>query len=203
MQSYLDVVRPDKNSEEYINYLKNAKENNNKLKKDLAFMYDRIQKIIKQEFNKGSRLHEEFAHPGFHIWGPDWAFEDIVGPIHCDLHYFLLDWKNINFDPKDNISFTVPIKLPKYGGDLFIWDKSFETNPNQSFAENRQRMFDTEVKYEDATLHKHQIGYVFFHSGNQFHQVETMRDMDNDDQRMTFQGHAVLDKERDEYILFW
>ena len=62
-------------------------------------------------------------------------------------------------------------------------------------------MYNIELPDEERTYFKYETGKIFFHSGNRYHQVAETKEMENDDERLTLQGHAVKDK--DTYYIFW
>ena len=201
--SYIDCIDPDK--EGY--YYDNAKIINKILWEHFSDLYKKIELAIKQQFNCEVKYVSDFALPGFQIYLADWYFEEFTGPKHCDFHHYLLDWSKygVDFQPEDNLSFTVSIKLPKSGGGLYMWDVTYpyekEAKSNLSYEQHRDRMYGTELPDKDKTHFHYEEGHIFFHSGNKYHQVAPIEVMENDDERLTMQGHAVRDK--DTFYLFW
>ena len=201
--SYIDCINPDTNHY----YFDNAKKINKVLWENFSGLYKKVEKAIQDEFDCEVRYIDDFALPGFQIYLADWYFEEFTGPKHCDFHHYLLDWKKygINFEPENNLSFTASIKLPKAGGGIYMWDKTYEYDKealdNISYEEHRNRMYCNELPDEERTHHQYQEGHIFFHSGNKYHQVAVVDQIENEDERLTLQGHCVRDKNI--FYLFW
>jgi len=201
--SYIDCIRP---GESHL-YFDNAKITNKILRDNFSDLYKRIEEVINEKFSCKVKYIDDFALPGFQIYLADWFFEDFMGPKHCDFHHYLLDWNRygVNFNPADNLSFTASIKLPKSGGGLYMWDATYDYETERlkelSYEEHRSQMYNIELPDEERTYFKYETGKIFFHSGNRYHQVAETKEMENDDERLTLQGHAVKDK--DTYYIFW
>lgn len=200
--SYIDCIDPAR--DHY--YYDNAPKINKLLWENFSDLYKKIEVVIKQEFDCEVRYISEFALPGFQIYLADWYFEEFTGPKHCDFHHYLLDWSKygINFDPEENMTFTAAIKLPKSGAGIYMWDKTYpyaKDAKSISYEEHRNRMYGIELPDEEKTYYKYEEGKIFFHTGNKYHQVAPIDVMENDDERLTLQGHAVRDKNI--FYLFW
>jgi hypothetical protein len=201
--SYIDSIRP---GESHI-YFDNAKLTNKIIKENFPQLFKKLEETLAKEFSCEIKYVDDFAVPGFQIYLADWFFEDFMGPKHCDFHHYLLDWKKygIDFDPKENLSFTASIKLPKSGGGIYMWDKTYdyetERLKNLSYEQHRDQMYNIELPDEERTYFQYELGKIFFHSGNRYHQVAEVREMENDDERITLQGHAV--KADNTLYLFW
>lgn len=195
--SYLDIRDPKLPDL----YFENIKKYNSLLRSEFNFLYEKLSKAIETHIEKKACFHESFALPGFQIYQADWLFEEALGPYHCDLHYCLLDWQGLEFNPSDNLSFTASIRLPKSGGGVYMWEQRYEAPENLSFEEHRQHMYDIELSEKGRTYYQYQEGNIFFHSGNLYHQIAPIENIQNEDERITLQGHAVLSE--DTYHIFW
>jgi len=194
--SYLDARPGD---ESYYHEL--LATTNQVIEREFGWLLEKLLKCIEREMGKPAVLHSKFAYPGFQIYGTDWFFEDYMGPKHCDHHYKFLDWGDLKFDPKDNLSYTAAIKLPANGGGVYFWDHYFIDDESKTIEEGFEKMFTLELKDEDRQFHAYHEGGIFFHSGNLMHQIAPMQDIQEGDERITLQGHAVLSE--DLYHLFW
>ena len=135
----------------------------------------------------------------------DWLFDFDFAPRHTDTHYAMVEWdeSKFKFDPKNNLSYTIPIKLPKNGAGVYFWDEYFYVDMTTNYQENATRMFSKELDKKDAHYHEHQLGLMITHSGNQYHQVGAFNDIEDEDCRITIQGHAIKNDIDDTYYAFW
>lgn len=198
--SYLDIIDPT-NPEDVKRHQDLTAKMNPILWEEFHDLYKKLLIFIEESLGYKAIFHEGFALPGFHIFQSDILFESEFAPVHTDLHYTLLDWQGAKFDPQNNISYTIPLRLPKHGGGVYFWDQCYEAPEGLSFEEHRDKMYSQEL--DDSTKHycSHKEGYAAIHSGNLYHQVAPYTDVQEDDERTTFQGHGVLID--DVYHLFW
>ena len=86
-----------------------------------------------------------------------------------------------------------------------MWDKTYdyetERLKNLSYEQHRDQMYNIELPDEERTYFQYELGKIFFHSGNRYHQVAEVHEMENNDERITLQGHAV--KANNTLYLFW
>ena len=171
---------------------------------------DLYQKILKELNNYigPSELESSLAYPGFHIMG-DGAEEsklvtmnfpdNYIHKRHRDhiynYHLDVLNDKYSEVDVRDNLSFTLSLRLPRNGSGLSIWsdgllghlglDSQFELDiKNNGFYKDRDVPEPEVVPYK--------VGSMFLFSGNFYHQVAPLYECYSDDMRITLQGHAVL-----------
>lgn len=199
--SYIDCIRP---SESHL-YFENAKKTNKILRDNFQGLFTKMENVIRKEFSCDVAYIDDFALPGFQMYLADWFFEDFTGPKHCDFHHHLLDWEKygISYDYQENMTFTASIKLPKSGAGVYMWDKTYEYDKNAdlTYEEHRSLMYAVDLPDEEREYFRYEPGKIFFHSGNRYHQVAEIYEMENDDERITFQGHAV--KHNNTYYIFW
>lgn len=213
--SYIDAL------ESYDFYLKKAGEENKILYEELKDLYDKtLQELIKATA-KNCRYAAGIALPGFHIFGSDIFFEEECGKFHHDRQDELIDWKGIKHDPFKNLSFTLSIKQPKRGAGLILVKS--QINSNSTWEENEKdkailletletsfamakslgTRCDTSVDLNDLAFIKYEEGYMFLHSGKFTHAMAPAILIQDDDMRITLQGHGILDEDRDEYLIYW
>lgn len=166
-------------------------------------LLEQVRQAIAKHLDTECYFDDNYALPGIHIFGTDWLFESEFAPKHCDLHYAMMDWGDIEFDPEDNLSFTLALKLPSNGGGLYSWDEFFTIKRDDGYESNKNRMFETELNREDSEFHDYESGRMYLHSGNQFHQIAPFKDIQEGDMRITLQGHGILNKQNGKYLLFW
>jgi hypothetical protein len=111
------------------------------------------------------------------------------------------NWKHLDkIDFTKVISFTLPIKLPKHGGGLNVWNASHQEYID---AYNQGLVNDIEdlQNLSQKTLVPYQVGNIVIHSGSSLHQIAPVAQVDIADERITFQGHGVFcDRE---WKLYW
>ena len=161
------------------------------------------------------------ALPGFHIFGSDIYFEEECGKFHHDRQDELIDWKEVQHAPSKNLSFTLSIKSPKRGAGLILVKSQIESNPDWEENEEDKAMLletletsfamaksigtrcDTSVDLNDLAFIKYEEGYMFLHSGKFTHAMAPAILIQDEDMRITLQGHGILDEEKDEYLIYW
>ena len=190
--SYLDAV------EDYARYHKLKTVMNPVLKKKFGWMYDIICEKFEEEFGCPVVIDDVLAHPGFHIFsakkgqiiseGHVRLFETALGSIHVDIQYkeHWEYWQTYNHADLDNqMTWTIPVKLPKHGGGLYTWD--VEVDPavfNYNTNENKKPdVSPTANKYYEG-----QMTYFFRHL---LHQMMPGVKVSPDDRRLTVQGHGI------------
>lgn len=78
------------------------------------------------------------------------------------------------------------IALPSGGGGLLVWNIDRAEILDRPVNELRQLFEVREPSYE-----AYRIGEMVVHSGLFVHQIAPMRDLQPDDERITFQGHSI------------
>ena len=208
--SYLDISQEPEdalkngfNSVAYEKYNKLIKTYNPFLLEKFSNLYEKLIKLFSSKFNCEVKLLESLALPGFHIYLADWFFQDEMGIIHCDLQYMshnwdnlFPNWKNTRDDLEKHLSFTLALELPKYGGGLYHWDYVYADVAHMDFSEREEYLSSKEKKYT-----KYSPGQLAIHSGDMYHQIAPMQEVQNEDRRITLQGHAALIN--DTYYLYW
>ena len=182
--SYLDAATPGT----CTSYCEMAAVYNSILKNRLSWLYGRLQQALAQHLGDPANYAEPFALPGFHIFLAHEFFRKNVASVHCDLQYQLLDWGAPELvDFSRPISFTLAISLPRSGAGLNLWDlqqkeiAGLSSWQLQMLIETRRK---THIPYE--------VGSMILHSGHSVHQIAPMTAVEPGEERITFQGHAVL-----------
>ena len=62
---------------------------------------------------------------------------------------------------------------------------------------------DTAIDLNDLAYIKYEEGYMFLHSGKFTHAMAPAILIQDNDMRVTLQGHGILDKDKDEYLIYW
>ena len=153
------------------------------------------QTVYPQQLNAPTCYSDNLALPGFHIFLFHPAFEQSTAKLHRDLQYRQHQWHE---DQENNrhISFTLALKLPKFGGGMNIWDlhhrevDKLSQTKMESLALSRKKEF-----------YPYQLGKLALHSGHFVHQIAPGKNMQPDDQRITLQGHGTCD--RGVWHLYW
>ena len=207
--------------ESYDFYLKKAKLENEILLNELGDLYQKVLESLKLHTKKNCKYDEGLALPGFHIFGSDIFFEEECGKFHHDRQDELIDWQGIKYDPQQNLSFTLAIKLPRRGAGLIFVRDQIESNPEWEESEEDQAVSldtletsfalakslgtrcDTDIDLNRLAFIKYQEGSMFLHSGKFTHAMAPAINIEPDDMRITLQGHGILDEESDEYLIYW
>lgn len=177
-------------------YYSKAKKINPIINYNFSWLLEKVAIFIKETLGKPAFYHPRFGLPGFHIFESSDIFEIAIASRHVDLQYKLLDWRDIKFNEKDCISFTVYIRMPSSGGGIYLWNYTFDDLGHLSETERQEKLADEEYKYI-----RFKEGQLVIHDGLHFHQIAAMEDVQDDDERISLQGHAVLSE--GSYFMYW
>ena len=168
------------------------------LKENFSELYEIIFAKLKTEFQKEFVLYDNAAFPGFHIFLTDEVFEIALASRHIDLQYKIIEWQENEIDPNKSLSFTLYLKLPKNGGGVYYWDLFKEDLDAYNLTKKEEIIHQHERK-----LKLFQEGDLFVHNGHQYHQIAPFFDIEENDQRISLQGHAIYAKNLDKYLVHW
>lgn len=172
------------------------------LRDAFGWLYARVAEFLSARMHAPVSFAEGLALPGFHIWLAPAIFVTPVASVHFDLQY-LRAWPSNaqGLDLGRPLSFTLPIRLPTRGGGLNVWDVTYE----------RYRRFVSRISGSiqpmDVTVliermrHPYTVGAIAMHSGHLLHQIGEIDSVVPDDERITLQGHALL--QRGEWKVYW
>jgi hypothetical protein len=130
------------------------------------------------------------ALPGFHVWGVPGIPTEPVASLHFDLQFEQLAWPD-GADLRRTLSFTLPLRLPRGGGGLSLWD----TTKDRVDAFYREAGFHGTLN--DLTLllperfEPYRCGELVVHSGLELHRIAPVAAVVPDDLRITLQGHGL------------
>jgi hypothetical protein len=167
-----------------------------------AWLYTRLIDFLERRLRAPVGFAEELAIPGFHIWLTPAIFVTPDASVHFDLQYLRAWPKDVTgVDFTRPLSFTLPIRLPRRGGGLNLWDVTYERY--RRFAERLQ----APLQPMDVTLlldrmrHPYTPGAIVMHSGHLMHQIGEIDQVAPGDERITLQGHALF--QQGEWKLYW
>ena len=165
--AYLDGKTPE--------YYQESRSLNKKLVENFYELYIKVQEKLEYECGEPVDLGNEFALPSFHIFVSDKVFLDFPQNWHTDYPRKILGISQED-DPKE-MSFTVPIMLPKSGGGMDYLDK-------------------------DKKKHlEYNVGEMIVHEGNFLHAISNLKEYKENEYRITLQGHTIRRNGR--LIMFW
>jgi hypothetical protein len=186
--SYLDAV------DCYDAYLKKAREINPVLRRNFAWLCERIRKGFEDLLGASVSYSEECALPGFHIFlfdGGDKTNDEPSSRAHFDMQ-----WMHAmpRCRPTETLSFTLPIEEPSGGCSLAIWPMHFDAaHPG----------FDA-LKYAARTPSQtlpYTRGHMVVHDGLLLHAIGRASIATPQGYRITFQGHGA--KVYENWKLYW
>ncbi len=150
------------------------------LHREFDWLYERLTAAVEAALGAPAAITTAYAPPGFHIFRWHERLSELSPKLHYDLQHEHLDWKTSpNADPSRRFSFTVPIAMPAAGAGLYVWPITHgEPVPADP---------------PGATYHPYALGDLFIHDGFHLHQIAADRPMFEGEERVTFQGHGVLD----------
>jgi len=179
---YLDLE--ESGPEYYQKYLDTM---NPLLWESFQWLYQKTQNFFEDLYSAQFGYYsEKAALPGFHIFLDDDVFEIPLASRHCDLQYRQIDWQGMEYDKNLHISFTAYIKLPASGGGMRVWDYTYDDLKDLSSDEREAKLTESEFQ----VLH-YDEGQIVLHNGHQFHQIAPTDMIQENDYRISFQGHAI------------
>jgi hypothetical protein len=190
--AYLDVP-----AEGVHTYLMRAIRMNKFLRRDFGPLAESVRAAIEDHVGATTVISPRFAVPGFHIFETHPRLDELKPRVHFDLQGLRLDFKSEDAeDPEKRLSFTIAVSLPKGGAGLNTWD-----------FQHSEYMQMTPAEVEDyfatlqATYHSYNLGELVIHTGSKLHAIAANLEMDPDDARVTYQGHAQFTQ--GQWQLYW
>ncbi len=162
-------------------YLSEYEKTNPLLEENYKELYDIVLNYFKKRA-PNSLVKYRFALPGFHIFKCNKLFSLPVASIHKDLQYQHLRFNsNEDIDLDKTLSFTLCLELPPTGGGLFKYEH------------------DKKIKVN------YKPGYIVCHNGKTTHMIAPSSTPIDDKTyyRITLQGHAVYEKNKNTWWLYW
>ncbi|MCP3880307.1 MAG: hypothetical protein GY701_18235 [Sulfitobacter sp.] len=179
--SYLDAAR------DQGLYKRRAAKYNPLLAAELGWLHERVRLALASHTGSDFVQAPEAAWPGFHIFGFHRKFRQPMASIHFDRQHEDVPWRKVHeLDVSERLTFTLPIRLPRSGAGLTIWDIHWEDCRQDGLVYPEilaQSRPSTHVPYSE--------GVLMVHSGNTLHQIAAVPDMQPGDRRITLQGHAL------------
>jgi hypothetical protein len=156
-------------------------------------LYEKLIAALHWTLGEPCDLIDGRAIPGFHIWVgagiPRYGFD--VASVHLDLQYLDLGFcENELPTSADVMSFTLPIRLPKAGGGLNVWDIR---HPERAGWEVWPFKAVSRVRYS--------VGSLVLHTGHEVHQIAPVEQIDEGDERICLQGHGI--RKDGHWLLYW
>lgn len=172
------------------------------LREHFDWLYDRVVDFLAGRLRAPVTLAEGLGHPGFHIWETPAIFVTPDASVHFDLQH-QRTWPEDapGVDYSRPLSFTLPVRLPRRGGGLNLWDVTYDR-----YLRFRERV-GARIQPTDVTVllprlrHPYTTGAMAMHSGLLLHQIGEIDEVFPGDERITLQGHALLS--RGEWKLYW
>lgn len=186
--SYLDV------GEQYHIY-------KDKYKNDMLVLFQPLyQKIIKALSIQLSvdeeciKMAEKLSPPGFHIYQGNPFFGIGVkfgGKLHVDLPH--LEHKSLYPQKDDLLSFTLPLALPRGKAGMYYWDGKLSELP-KDICRFGYELSDENYQWAEKMKKEviYNLGEMVVHSGTTLHQLASMCLANQNDWRITCQGHGIL-----------
>jgi hypothetical protein len=174
-----------------VEYYDKARRYNPLLKEYFSGLLENVRGTLERKFGEPVRYLEDFGIPGFHIWLTDAIPTRPSASVHFDLQYLRLNWPahgEVEYDKP--VSFTLPIKLPKSGGGVNVWDVCY--GEITSLAEQGVAVDVDEMRGQRTQFqYEYSPGRLVMHSGHFLHQIAPVPEVEPGDERITLQGHAL------------
>lgn len=166
---------------------------------NFEWLYTKTQKFFEEKYQVKCEFYTDYAAlPGFHIFLEDFAFEIELFSKHVDIQHRFLNWGDLDVDLNEQISFTAYVKLPALGGGMKIWEERESDFEEVSFHDIQGHLKDKPGKYTEF-----QEGQIVIHDGQNFHQIAPYKEVQEGDERLSFQGHIVKSKDHKTFYFHW
>ena len=176
-----------------LRYFENAPRLNGLLVDHFRPLYQSVIASLEAALGGRCTLAERQAIPGFHVWLgsgiPHRGFD--VASVHFDLQYLdngLCGDRRVT--AREVVSLTLPVRLPRAGGGLNVWDVRYP-EPAGSEVWPFTRM--ARIRYK--------IGSLVLHTGHELHQIAPVKSIEDGDERICLQGHAI--RQNEGWLLYW
>ena len=138
-------------------------------------------------------MAEGKAVPGFHVWGVPGIPTQACASLHFDLQYQKLWWPDeARAAALRPLSFTLPLRLPRRGAALSVWDTTYEQvqafHARTQFGGTLEDLLPLFVE----RIEPYARGELIVHSGHLLHRIAPIPEVDPADLRITLQGHGVF-----------
>lgn len=173
---------------------------NETLAEHFGWLYQKLVRALTGILNAPVQFEQRFSRPGFLIQlvGQDPRCWEVSGGPHWDWDFLLLDWKPAlpsELDIEKSMSFTIPIRLPKAGGGLLVWE-------DIQAADTIQLARAESISIEEATSqlvgrqqpirYDYQAGNIIYHPGGTVHGILSSSTTEASDERITLQAYALF-----------
>lgn len=198
--AYLDLR--DYQNNPTTKYYRLAAKYNPVLRGHFGPLLERVREAIAEIVHGRVRFADQFAVPGFHIFGPGiLARQPFVSPEHFDGQGSGLDHSAIG-EPafEDGVSFNVLIEAPPEGAGLRMWD-IFEPDVERAVAAGTASSYRDFEAVKTYVVHRYTLGELNVHASLQLHQIAPTEHVEPNDRRITLQGHAL--RYGAEWLLYW
>jgi hypothetical protein len=162
---------------------------------------DLLDKVLKffQAKCPGSTVayRENCGVPGFHIFNCNNLFAMPVASVHKDMQWNRLSYSDDEeIDKNNTLSFTLALELPAGGGGLYTFEKTLGGTVGMIIPHPLLYAASTKKKIE------YKVGYMVTHNGQTFHMIAPCK-ASKDKYRITLQGHAIYEKTKNTWWMYW
>ena len=193
--AYLDLIYSSTPEADY--YYRLAK-SNPLIMEHLGDLLERVRLSLEKLTGSPARLEPTVAYPGVHVF----EYESIAiypnaGPIRPAVSECSVP-KPV--DPSRLLSFTLALRLPRAGGGLDTSDV-LPSDANRLARLGRNVDLAQLSRTKPLIRHEYSVGTMAVQLKPILHRIGLIRERQRDDQRMTLQGHGIL--ENDGWVLYW
>lgn len=181
--SYMDA--DEKSGDDF--YRQKAQKLNPLLRENFPLLYEQLAAQLSAILGIQTEYDRGLGLPGFHIFLSSKVFEQPMASMHFDLQYQSIKWPYSKIDFSNPISYTVSMILPKHGGGLYYWDLFYDQVKDLNHHELEALKKTMEPKYLP-----YKIGQLILHRGLVLHQIAPSKNVEEEDERITLQGHGLI-----------
>lgn len=184
--TYMDAVGGHRQA-----YLDAAGRLNGVLREHFGWLYARLHRALGSILHGDVRAAPGLALPGFHVFLAHPAFAQPLASVHLDLQYREHDWTDLGEpDLVWPVSFTLAIALPAAGSGLLVWPQIL-TKVHALDATRVHSATELASRAQPPRFVPYSVGAIVVHDGHMPHQMAPPPEIRPEDERITFQGHAI------------
>ncbi len=167
-------------------YLRLAALTNHLLQERFAEMFATVGELLASFLGEPVVYDPRVAVPGFHVFQSHPGLTQPLASRHFDLPYEQVPWDR-PVDTSRAFSFTLPLRLPRDGAGMYMWDQT-HGEPEAALD-------------PEPILVPYRVGELVVHSGHRLHQIAPFVAHHEGDERVSWQGHAVFVDGA--HVLYW
>ncbi len=181
------------------NYYGQVRKMNQILDNTFGWVHDKFLALLEVLLESPVKKVEKFSRPGFliQLMDQDPNYHKVSGGPHWDWDFLSLDWSPSlpsSIDPEQSMSFTIPIRLPKDGSGIWVWE-NITAMDTIELAQKKgisiEKATSILIQKENPRSYYYKQGNLISHPGGIVHGIIRSPKIRPGDERITMQAYAL------------